>query len=237
MNKDIAGLSGHYVVCGFGHTGRRVAEELRRRGHRVVVADIDEAAVSQAVVNGFPALQGDSGSDDTLRRAGVDRAAGAVVAVAADADALMTVISARSLNKEMVVVARATDESNEPKFRLAGANSVLPVHQMAGHNLAQMVTQPEFAAFLEAVLSEDGIELETTVVRVTETSLLLNRTLDESGLTEQADTTVFGIRNEDGRPTVISRHGEALKVGDIIVIIGTRQQLTELRKKAGAVSA
>jgi voltage-gated potassium channel len=225
------------VVCGFGHTGRRVAEELRRRGHRVVVADIDEAAVSEAIVNGFPALHGDTGSDDTLRRAGVDRAAGTVVAVSADADALMTVISARSLNKDMAVVARAADESNEPKFRLAGANSVLPVHQMAGHNLAQMITQPEYAAFLEAVLSEHGAELGTAAVRITETSPLLSRTLDESGLMEQADTSVFGIRSQDGKQAIISRRDEALKAGDIIVIIGTRQRLAELKRKAGAGSA
>lgn len=71
MNRHIAGMSGHYVVCGYGRTGESVVADLRHAGKEVVVVDSSEAEIARAIEDGHAAILGDSGNDDTLRAAGL----------------------------------------------------------------------------------------------------------------------------------------------------------------------
>ncbi len=236
MNRQIADMSGHYVVCGYGRTGERVVAELQHSSREVVVVDFSEANVARAMEDGILAIVGDSGSDEALRRAGIERAAGLVAAVAPDASVLMAVLSARTLNPELNIVARAEHEESESKLRSAGADRVLSIHRIAGHRLANMVVRPEVAEFLEVVLTDHEVEVEMDMVRLAQNSPFDAMTLSETNLIERTSANIVGIRKRGGTVTVLATPGTMLNSTDVLVAIGTRQQLDGL-KDVAAVSA
>ncbi len=234
MNKQIEALSGHYVVCGYGRTGQRVVAELTHSGKEVVVIDALEVNVARAIENGILAFVGDSGNDANLRQAGVERAAGLVAAVAPDASVLMAVLSARTLNKDLNIVARAEHEDSESKMRAAGADRVLSIHRIAGHRLANMVVRPEVAEFLEVVLTDHEVEVEMDMVRLATDSPFDEMTLSETNLIERSSANIVGVRKRGGTVTVLATPGTVLNSTDVLVAIGTRQQLNGLKEIASA---
>ncbi len=236
MNRQIASMAGHYVVCGYGRTGERVADELRHSSREVVVVDLVPANIERASEKGIPALLGDSGSDEILRQAGIQRAAGMVAAVSPDASVLMAVLSSRALNPDMIIVARADNEESESKLRSAGADRVLSIHRIAGHRLANMVVRPEVAEFLEVVLTDHEVEVEMDMVRLAENSPFNEMTLSETSLIERTSANIVGIRKRGGTVTVLATPGTVLNSTDVLVAIGTRQQLNGLIEMA-SVSA
>jgi voltage-gated potassium channel len=233
MNRQIAGLNGHYVVCGYGRTGRRVSDELRREGRGVIVVDASEQKVGQAIVDGFSAVLGDTGNDDVLRQAGIERAAGLVAAVSPDSDVLMTVLSARALNKGLSIVAKADFEDSESKMKAAGADRVISVYRIAGHRMAQMVIRPDLADFLEVVLTDHEVEIEMDMVKLAEDSPYDELTLGQSGLQERTTANIVGIRKHGGGLTAQATSGTKLNSGDVLLAIGTLRQLEDLKKAAG----
>ena len=103
MDRVIGALHGHVIVCGWGRVGRAAADDLRERGHAVVVVDIDpERAAS--IPREYPHLCGDASDDDVLHRVGIDRASALVAAVSTDAANLFITLSARSLRPDLFIV-------------------------------------------------------------------------------------------------------------------------------------
>lgn len=232
MNRQIAGMTEHYIVCGYGRTGRRVSDELKREGRQVVIVDSSEEKVADAISNGFHAVMGDTGDDMALTDAGIDKAAGLVAAVSPDSNVLMAVLTARSLNKELNVVAKADYQKNESKMLSAGADRVIAVYQIAGHRIAQMVVRPDLADFLDVVLTDHEVEIEMDMVRLSHDSAFDELSLGESGLLENTSANIVGIRKHGGTLTAQATAGTKLNSSDVLLAIGTKRQLVQLAKDA-----
>ncbi|MEJ2081591.1 MAG: potassium channel family protein [Acidobacteriota bacterium] len=143
MKHLIDKLSGHYVVCGYGEMGRQICRELAHRGCTMVVVDIDPRAVQQATQNGILALEGDAGLDSVLLECGIARAAGLVVATDDDATNLLVVLTARGLNTDFPIIARANLEQVVVKLLRAGANRALFPQSLAGRRMVEMLLRPD----------------------------------------------------------------------------------------------
>ncbi len=122
MERDIARMSGHAIVCGWGRVGRAVGGYLAGRGAQVVVVDNDPERVAAIP---YPSLTGDVTDDDVLRRAGVMRARALITAINTDAENVFVTLSARALRRDLVIIARARTEASEPKLLRAGATRVV----------------------------------------------------------------------------------------------------------------
>jgi voltage-gated potassium channel len=120
MDHRIARLAQHVVLCGFGRVGSGIASLLDGRGVELVVIDLDERRVGEAADEGFAVVEGSSTEDDTLRQAGIDRAKTLIISLASDAEAISTALSARALNEQLRIIARANDPSSEAKLLRAG---------------------------------------------------------------------------------------------------------------------
>ncbi|HET9220544.1 MAG TPA: potassium channel family protein, partial [Terriglobia bacterium] len=117
-------LNGHYIVCGAGRVGRSVIRELRRSGAAVLLIDSDVGRAQWGIQDGIPTLVADATKDETLQRARVAHAKGLVAAIASDAENVYVALSARVLNPNLIIAARATDEQAEEKLKRAGASTV-----------------------------------------------------------------------------------------------------------------
>src|SRR5204863_6874882 len=117
VRRMLDALTDHYVLCGYGRIGSIIAEEFRRQKTPFVVVDRHADRVQQATASGCLAIQGDASREDTLKRARIDRARGLVAAVGTDAENVYAVLTARVLNPELFVIARAESDDATAKLK------------------------------------------------------------------------------------------------------------------------
>lgn len=141
MQNSINELSGHYIVCGQGRVGKQVAEELAQAGKNFVVIDYDEKELALAKEQNWLYLNNDLTDDDSLKTAGVEKAAGLIAALGRDTDNVFVTLIARSLNPNLIIVARANDDSTQPMLIKAGATSVVLPYVIGGSFMAKTLTE------------------------------------------------------------------------------------------------
>ncbi len=128
----LAKISHHVIICGYGRVGRHVAHELKAEGIPFVVVDLSPEKIADIVETGYLALQGNAASEANLKEAGIDRARGLVAAANSDAENVFIVLTARSMRKDLLVVARANFEKSESKLLRAGANRLILPYRTQG---------------------------------------------------------------------------------------------------------
>ncbi|MDQ2902287.1 MAG: potassium channel family protein [Ktedonobacteraceae bacterium] len=141
MDKKIAALSDHYIICGFGRVGSQITEDLTAAHKPLVVIDDREATAQSCIQRGYLTVLGDATSDDILREAGIQHAKGILIATEDDAHNISITLSARYLNSKLYIVSRANHTETEAKLTLAGADSVLSPYTIAGHRMANLALQ------------------------------------------------------------------------------------------------
>src|SRR4029453_7445599 len=140
-------LNDHYIVCGAGRVGRSVIRELRRSGAPILLIDSSADRAQWGIQDGIPTLVADATKDETLKRARVAHAKGLVAAISSDAENVYVALSARVLNPNLIISARATDEQAEEKLKRAGATTVFTPYRFIGHRLAQSLLRPHVLSF------------------------------------------------------------------------------------------
>ena len=140
--RMIERMSGHDIVCGYGRMGRAAVDALRRAGRQVVVIEARVEQTEELAAAGRPVVTGDATREASLRAANVEHARGLVCCLADDAHNLYTVLTARSLNPDLVIAARAAGEGAEQRILQAGADRVVNPYQLGGARLAHLLVEP-----------------------------------------------------------------------------------------------
>ena len=167
MEKTIAALSGHYIVCGIGRVGSNVADELKKTGRAFVVMDAEQHSLDQYLERHEDALylHGDAADDDLLRAAGVERATGVFAVTGDDSHNLVISLSVKQLNPAARVVARVHDIRNADKTRRAGADEIVSPDFTGGMRIASAMVRPHVVNFMDQMLrSDDGLRVEEVLV-------------------------------------------------------------------------
>jgi voltage-gated potassium channel len=234
MERRLAGLSNHVVVCGFGRMGRLVCQEFSALGLPFVVVDRDEAALRDFTLpHGIP-LVGDATFDEVLRRAGVERARVLLAAAASDADNLYIAMSARLLSEQLFIVARADDEQAEGKLLRVGASRVVSPYVIGGHRMAQAVLRPAVVDFIELATRRDSLELQIEETAIERGSPLAGAQVKDPRLRQELGIIVVAIKKADGAMLFNPSPEAALSAGDILISLGRRDQLDRLEQLAQA---
>jgi voltage-gated potassium channel len=228
--RMIEKLKDHYIICGFGRVGRGAADELRRSGVPFVVIDNQPDRVERAMLEGMLAVAADASSDETLRKAGIERARGVVAALATDADNLFLLLSAKTLNPNVYVAARAAEEGAEQKMRRAGADAVFAPYSLAGHRLAQSLLRPHVVQFLDFTTMTAGVGLDVAIeqVRVAEASEVVDRTIRELQIRRNVGVIVMAIRKRDGHMEFNPPADTPIEGGDYLIVMGRPENLHTL---------
>jgi voltage-gated potassium channel len=232
MERALAELKDHLIVCGYGRMGRFVCRQFSAERLPFVIIDRDaDAFESFAVPHGI-AIHGDATSDDVLRSAGVERARALIAVTAADADNLYITLSARLLNERVFIVARAETEAAQQKLERAGANRVVSPYLIGGSRVAQAVLRPTVVDFIDLATRTEHFDLQIEETRLSARSSLVGRSLRESQVRERFGIMVVAIKKPSGH-MVYNPPGEArLEADDILIALGPRQQLDELDRLA-----
>lgn len=227
MDKQIAQLQNHIIVCGCGRVGLQVVHELQEKKIPFVVVDKDESILEKEKLL---YVHGDATEDQVLHHAGISKAAGLVAIVANDAENVFITLTARGLNDAIKIVARAEKPETEDKLKRAGANKVINPSSMAGIHIAKGIANPLTVHYIDTVLY--GVEQSFVIeeIAVGEGSILASKSLLESDVRNQFDVTILAIlRNGDviHNPT----GQEKLQEHDMIIVFGSVEKLGQFEKE------
>lgn len=234
MERDIARMSGHTIVCGWGRVGRAVGAYLAGLGAPVVVVDIDPQRVAGGIP--YPALTGDVTDDEVLRKAGIMQARALVAAINTDAENVYVTLSARSLRPDLIIIARARTEASEPKLLRAGATRVVNPQRIGGQRIAAAALQPNVVEFLDVVMHDGSLEFRLEEVPVRAGSRLAGHTLEEANAGDATGALVLALRGHDGAFQTNPPMRTPVEAGSILIAIGTQQQLSALQDAANRAS-
>lgn len=227
-------LANHEIVCGWGRMGQAVVDELRRSGRAVVVVERLQDKVRRLQELDIPVVLGDATSEATLRAAGVERARGLVACLNDDAHNVYTVLTARSLNPRLFIVARAGEEGAEARILRAGADRAVNPYHHGGVRLAHQLVKPTVVDFLDFSLGPtEGIGLQLEQIRLGAGSSLIERTLAEIDLRRRCGVGVVAVQ----RGTTLFPNPESdlrLVENDVLVVLGSKQQLESFEEVVGA---
>ena len=171
---------------------------------------------------------GDVTDDETLRRAGIDRARTLVTALDTDADNLYVTVAAKSMQPDLQVIARARSESSEPKLVRAGADRVVNPQQLGGDRMASFVTQPHVVDFVDVVMHDGTLKFRLGELAVSAESNLANNTLRSAHLRDRTGALVLAIRRPDGSFVTNPSPEATIEAGDVLISVGTADQLEAL---------
>jgi voltage-gated potassium channel len=233
MMQAINRLQGHVIICGAGRVGRTAARTLEEMNEPFVLIESDPELVHALQEEGSIVLEGDSTQDETLLAAGLERAKGILVCTGDDSDNLFIVLSARSLNRDLFIVARSVEASNEGKMRRAGANKVISPYQIGGRHMANVVVRPHVAEFMDFVTLDSGLELWLEEIEVTANSAVAGRTVVEADMRRQTGVTLVAMLRGEEKEMITPDENTRFAIGDELIVLGTRSQLAALEELVG----
>jgi voltage-gated potassium channel len=227
MERRIEQLRDHFLLCGFGRVGRQVARDFREAGVPFVIIDVNQTSLDAAAELGYLCVRGDAADDETLRRAGIERARGLVTCVNSDADNIFVTLSARALRTDLFIVARGNNDDAAPKLRRAGADRVVSPYSIGGRQMAMLATRPAAVEFVDRVLGRADVDLLLEDFTVGEGSALIGKTVRQVGQEIAPGVLILAIRRKEALVTQPPAD-TAVGVGDELVAFGTSSQLRTL---------
>jgi voltage-gated potassium channel len=236
MEKQIATLKKHYIICAAGEMGTDVIEEFYKMRHKFVVVSNDNTTVLSWVKHRERILyiDDDPADDEVLIRAGIDKAKGLVSALGEDPENLFVVLSARQLNPKLRIVSQVVDRSSIPKLRKAGADEVVSAMEIGGMRIASSMIRPAVVNFLDQMLYVEDRILRMEERIIPRDSSLVGRELGECRIPQHTGMLVIAVKDaKKGRYFYNPSGRYKLSADDVLIVLGDVSQLESLSKFIG----
>ena len=231
VQRQIEQLSDHFIVCGFGRMGRIVCKELVAKPVPFVVIEQNPEALRNVEAEQFLVVEGDATEDQVLLQAGIKRARGLVSALSTDSDNVYVALTARELNSDLLIVARAEDERSERKLLHAGATRVVSPYVIGGHRMAHALLRPAVLDVIDLATHYRSIELQIEEVQIPKGGVGVGATLQDSGIRETLGIIVIAIKKPNGEMLFNPRADVCIVEGDRLVVMGQTTNLRELERR------
>lgn len=230
LEKKIKELKDHYIVCGYGRMGRIICRELKEKNIKFVV--VEKQADVPRDSEDLLLFIGDATNDEVLKELGIEKAKGLVSVLPSDAENLFVVLSARGLNPKLFIVARAGVEGSEKKLVRAGADKVVSPYHIGGLRIAHTVLKPAVVDFIEFATKSGNLDLQMEEVVIQESSSLVGKSLDESGIGRELGIIIVAIKKPDGSMKFNPTFKSAIVTGDTLIALGESSKLKNLEAMA-----
>ena len=235
--RDISQLKNHYILCGAGKVGMRIIEEIKRKGEEFVIIERDEQVAERLLTGGHLVLVGDATDETVLEGARVTTARALITAASSDPENVYIVLTARGMNPELYIVARASDVGAERQLMRAGANKVVTPTLIASHRMAQAALSPAVADFIELTTMTESLDLHFDQIRIAAGSSLDGQKIKEANIRSDYDVMLVAITPAQGAMIFNPIGEQELHAGDLLIAIGNRAGLRQLAKVAAAQGA
>jgi voltage-gated potassium channel len=230
MKKEISKLKDHIIVCGAGETGMHVIQHLILKDIDFVVIENHEDAIEQLKNMDVNYLNDDATNEEVLSQAGINQAKGLITCLAKDADNVFVVLTARELNKNLRIVARAHEHKSDKKLKRAGADNTVSPDEIGGKKMAQMMISPNIQYFVDNIIDTKNVSIDMEEVSINEGSELIGKKLRDTQISEKAGLIVLAIRRENDQFIFNPKANEILRLDDKMLVVGSKEQIKTLRQ-------
>ncbi|MHB0754037.1 potassium channel family protein [Polaribacter sp. M15] len=231
VEKQIANLQGHTIVCGYGRNGKQAIVKLQNYNKEFVVVEKNKEMIALLDEQGLLNIEGDATLDETLLRAGIAKASSLIAALPSDANNLFIVLTASQLNKNCRIISRASKETSYSKLKIAGADNVIMPDKLGGNHMASLVTTPDVIEFVDRLTIEGETTANLEEIDVdTLPKKYLGKTILDLDLRKQTGCTVIGFRNPDKDYVINPEASTPLVKGAHLIVLGRPEQITKLRE-------
>lgn len=228
----IESMSRHFIICGNDRIARSAISRLDPTRPFVIISN-DNTLTSDLIKRGFRVVHGNPSSEETLLKAGVKRAQAIMVALDKKADAVLTIITSRSMNKRLLITTTANTDDMIEKLELAGADRVVSPFHVAARFVLLTTTRPELSGFLSAVLYNYRTGLETTEIYMEEDSVWIGKTISELRLRKNYDAGVIGVREEDKDHFIYAPSSDyIIRENEVLIIVTPMKHSDAIRDDA-----
>lgn len=230
MKKKIDALKGHIIICGYGRNGRQAAEKLKAYKKPYIIIERDEEVASQFDDETLYIL-GNASEDDTLMRAGIERAECLITALPEDADNLFIVLSARQLNQNLQIISRASDETSLKKLKLAGADKTVMPDKIGGDHMASLVVLPDLVDFMDTLTFEGKSKINLEEISIDDISKGEKvKSILDLDIRKRTGCNVIGYKRPSGEYIINPESTLLLEPNSKIIVLGRPEQITKLNE-------
>jgi voltage-gated potassium channel len=236
MDKALLNLNNHIIVCGAGDTGGYVIEELLRSGHQLVIVDTNEERIEKIREEhpraSIPFVLGPAADDDVLKRAGIERARGVVIALPDERDNLFITVTARQTSPNIKIIARAPDAQAELRLKRAGADAVVSPNRIGGMRMASEMVRPQVVTFLDNMLHGQEKPLRIEEIPLTASCSMVGKALRDTNLRQESDLLVLAIRDRSGENYLYNPPpDQVLEEGSTLIVLGPVDSVHDVRNR------
>jgi voltage-gated potassium channel len=227
LEKKMKELMDHYIICGYGRMGKIIVKELKSERAKFVV--IEKNAISKEKEEAFLII-GDATQDELLKEVGIERAKGLITVLPTDAENLYVVLSAKGLNPNLFIVARAGEEGSEQKLLRAGADRVISPYHIGGLRIAHTVLKPAVVDFIELATKSGNIDLQMEEIPIPDVSRFSGLSLDQCGFGKDLGIIIVGIKKPNGEMRFNPTFRTLIEPGDTLIALGETSKLRVLEE-------
>jgi voltage-gated potassium channel len=222
-------LQGHVIVCGYGRNGAQAVKTLLAYGRECVIIENDESRIEKLKSGNFLSITGDATDEETLLRAGIQRADSIITTLPNDSANLFVVLTARELNKTIQIISRASEDSSEKKLRIAGCNNVIMPEKVGGDHMGSLVVTPDVYDFLDhiSVMGSSEVNLEEIDFKNIP-SRFHNQPLQLLDDSYHSGALIIGYRDPEGQYKVNPSRELPVVPGCKIFVLGTKEQIRQI---------
>ena len=229
MEKRINKMTDHHIIAGYGRVGRQVAMEFKKKKVKFIVIEKGEAAITNLFKDEVLFVQGEATDDDVLRSASIEKAKTFISTLPDEAQNVYLTLTARDMNRDLHIIARADYDDGVKKLKRAGADHVVTPHVLGGIRMAMASLRPNVVDFMHSTaLGEGGLTIEE--LRIPADCTFSGQTLRESNLKKDYGVTIIGIKKINKEMVIAPGPETVLDTNDIMVLIGNEEGLEKISK-------
>ncbi len=226
MEKRIAKMKDHYIVCGIGMVGLYVVHEMYLTKRPFIAIDNDEAKLDVFKANNIDAdlVVGDATENEILWKAMIEHAQGLYATTDSDNDNIVISLTARQLNPSLRIVSRCNDTKNIDKLKRAGANSVVALNFIGGLRMASEMIRPHVTSFLDMMLRDKYSPMRVEEVHIPVDSPFIGRPVKDIDFKMIGNLMLISARKKSGE-WVYNPYPDTIVEGEMsLIIIATPEE-------------
>lgn len=237
MSKTLEAMDGHYIVCGYGKTGKHVLDELLEKGLEVVMIESNaerNEKLKELYDKKFIHLDADATDDAVLIHAGIMRAKFLISVLSTDAENLFVTLSAKDLNKDIKVITRVAEGNSPDRFKKAGADFIVsPIEIATDRIISIATTNTDFFSFVEFAGGKEELkDYKFGLVEIKPGSDLVNKTYRDANIPQRTNLVVIGYYSSTNELQVNPTADNLIQLGDRLLVFGNENQIESLKKIA-----
>lgn len=230
--ENIRKLKHIYLICGYEHVAQEVARKLKYSRTNIIVLDEDPQRVENAKRDGLVALNYDPGHMQNYKKIGIDLKTQVKTVLClreSDVENVYTILTVRSITKDVNIISLLMDDVNRNKLNFAGANELLYPKGLVGMISRELIGRPVAFEVIHALRNDYyGVDVEEILVdnRMNENIMFVSELHND-----RFRVILLGIyKKEHNRFFFNPMESTILESGDYLLVIGNSVFIKEFEK-------